>query len=203
MKFLVQKLEGNPVLDLLGIVKARLISPTNLPPSPYTDNLAMIDRFCIDAKEQGLLNDEEITILKAECEALGLKPSLQAIMDTVLATEVPDELAGDYVFESCSKCGLPVPHGYVMQHNERISAAFMTFEEIFDTLTNNENHSLTPAEVVHLLKQATTLPLDNDALTMFVDALPPEKKRLLDDPMQAITEMLASALGGRVSVIRL
>lgn len=143
------------------------------------------ERALNHAVEQKLVESEQAATILEQIRVAGVAPNLKAVFELAAQTEVPEDFCPTFNFMLHKDCGLPLPHGIIVEPDEGQSKPMMTLLEGLDFLTNWVGDPDLPLHIldgVYLMKEmiAAKLPLNEaDSKAQYL-ALPQEVRDELE-----------------------
>lgn len=152
------------------------------------------------AVEKKLVEPEQAATIMEQIRAAGVAPNLKAVFEMAAQAEVPEGFCPTFNFMLHKDCGLPLPHGIIVEPDEGQTKPFTTLDDGLDFLINWVADPDVPLHVldgVYLIKEmiAAKLPVNEaDSMAQYL-ALPQEVRDELENSSPVIGLEMVSIPG--------
>lgn len=154
------------------------------------------------AVAKNLVEPEQVPVIMDQIRAAGVAPTLKAVFELAAKTEVPEGFEPSFLFVLHKDCGVPLPHGIIVEPDEGQTLPLMTLVEGLEFLVKWVEDRDIPLHVldgVYLMKKmiAANLPVNEADSKAQYEALPQEVRDQLkaQSPLHGVGVFSIPGLG--------
>jgi len=174
----------NPLFELAGLGFGRIIDDDAM---CYT--IEHLEDVTAAFTEIGRKNydSEAISALRDQLEGINLATDLPAVIQAIIAVELPDDFDADgHDFLPCTRCELPIPHGFFTRDNFKLGDRPVHSMEtgLYMVMEGIEQEAFSQETGVFLLQQmarADLIASHEQTTQQIMESLPDELRELAEN----------------------